>query len=422
MADGIVRAQAAWPGGGAAAAAAFGEVACKGKEVPANVLREDERSWARSALRSVIVRLRLQCFFLVLPEKAVVRLCEAEDSGGPKSPWNCSKKPVQMDLDALRSVIVRLRLQCFFLVLPEKAVVRLCEAEDSGGPKSPWNCSKKPVQMDLDALRSVIVRLRLQCFFLVLPEKAVVRLCEAEDSGGPKSPWNCSKKPVQMDLDALRSVIVRLRLQCFFLVLPEKAVVRLCEAEDSGGPKSPWNCSKKPVQMDLDALRSVIVRLRLQCFFLVLPEKAVVRLCEAEDSGGPKSPWNCSKKPVQMDLDALRSVIVRLRLQCFFLVLPEKAVVRLCEAEDSGGPLLGRVMVVGKKCAANLDLTNGFRMAVNAHPRALRAVVYIYVFWVAVSWAGLLAKVFAPQASLHAYGSPPSRFHMLPVNLAPVDV
>lgn len=38
-----------------------------------------------SALRSVIVRLRLQCFFLVLPEKAVVRLCEAEDSGGPVS-------------------------------------------------------------------------------------------------------------------------------------------------------------------------------------------------------------------------------------------------------------------------------------------------------------------------------------------------
>nr|XP_038025340.1 uncharacterized protein LOC113841927 isoform X2 [Anas platyrhynchos] len=47
MADGIVRAQAAWPGGGAAAA--FGEVACKGKEVPANVLREDERSWTRRA-------------------------------------------------------------------------------------------------------------------------------------------------------------------------------------------------------------------------------------------------------------------------------------------------------------------------------------------------------------------------------------
>ncbi|XP_040399220.1 uncharacterized protein LOC121062981 isoform X2 [Cygnus olor] len=104
---------------------------------------------------------------------------------------------------------------------------------------------------------------------------------------------------------------------------------------------------------------------------------------------------------------ALRSVTVRLRLRCFFLVLPEKAVVRLCEAEDSGGPLLGRLMVVGKKCAANLDLTNGFRMAVNAHPRALQAIAYIYVFWVAVSWAGLPAKVFAPQASLHAYGSPP---------------
>lgn len=84
--------------------------------------------------------------------------------------------------------------------------------------------------------------------------------------------------------------------------------------------------------------------------------------------------------------------------------------------------LLGRFVVVGKKCAANLDLTNGFRMAVNAHPRALQTIVYIYVFWVAVRWAGLPAKVFAPQASLHAYGSPPNRFHMLPISLAPVDV
>uniref|UniRef100_A0A8B9T379 Uncharacterized protein n=1 Tax=Anas platyrhynchos TaxID=8839 RepID=A0A8B9T379_ANAPL len=59
--------------------------------------------------------------------------------------------------------------------------------------------------------------------------------------------------------------------------------------------------------------------------------------------------------------------------------LPEKVVVRLCEAEDSGDvisffQLLGRFVVVGKKCAANLDLTNGFRMAVNAHPRALQTI------------------------------------------------
>ena len=50
------------------------------------------------------------------------------------------------------------------------------------------------------------------------------------------------------------------------------------------------------------------------------------------------------------------------------------------------------------------------------------SVAYIYVFWVAVSWAGRLAKIFAPQELLHVYESPLNGFRLLPVSLATVDV
>ena len=50
------------------------------------------------------------------------------------------------------------------------------------------------------------------------------------------------------------------------------------------------------------------------------------------------------------------------------------------------------------------------------------SVAYIYVFWVAVSWAGHLAKIFAPQELLHMYESPLNGFRLLPVSLATVDV
>uniref|UniRef100_A0A8B9ITI9 Uncharacterized protein n=1 Tax=Amazona collaria TaxID=241587 RepID=A0A8B9ITI9_9PSIT len=38
------------------------------------------------------------------------------------------------------------------------------------------------------------------------------------------------------------------------------------------------------------------------------------------------------------------------------------------------------------------------------------SITYTYVFWVAVSWAGRLAKAFVPQELLHAYKSSPDGF------------
>lgn len=67
-------------------------------------------------------------------------------------------------------------------------------------------------------------------------------------------------------------------------------------------------------------------------------------------------------------------------------------------------------------------MDSGRLWAVNTHPRTLQTTAYISVLRVAVSWAGFLAKIFAPLELLRANGWPPNTFRMLPVGLATVDV
>ncbi|NWY02601.1 HINT1 protein, partial [Nothoprocta ornata] len=62
-----------------------------------------------------------------------------------------------------------------------------------------------------------------------------------------------------------------------------------------------------------------------------------------------------------------------------FLVVPKKPIVRLSEAEDSDESLLGHLMIVGKKCAANLGLTKGFRMVVNEGPEGGQSVYHVHL-------------------------------------------
>ncbi|XP_031467605.1 histidine triad nucleotide-binding protein 1 [Phasianus colchicus] len=62
-----------------------------------------------------------------------------------------------------------------------------------------------------------------------------------------------------------------------------------------------------------------------------------------------------------------------------FLVIPKKPIVRLSEAEDSDESLLGHLMIVGKKCAANLGLTNGFRMVLNEGPEGGQSVYHVHL-------------------------------------------
>ncbi|NXF41539.1 HINT1 protein, partial [Nyctibius bracteatus] len=52
-----------------------------------------------------------------------------------------------------------------------------------------------------------------------------------------------------------------------------------------------------------------------------------------------------------------------------FLVVPKKPIVRLSEAEDSDE----------SKCAANLGLTNGFRMVLNEGPEGGQSVYHVHL-------------------------------------------
>uniref|UniRef100_A0A8C9G0A8 Uncharacterized protein n=1 Tax=Pavo cristatus TaxID=9049 RepID=A0A8C9G0A8_PAVCR len=53
---------------------------------------------------------------------------------------------------------------------------------------------------------------------------------------------------------------------------------------------------------------------------------------------------------------ALRSMIFHPKV---LLAAPEKAFVRLSKTEDSDGPLLGHLMIAGKKCTSNLIPPSG---------------------------------------------------------------
>uniref|UniRef100_A0A2K6SZL2 HIT domain-containing protein n=1 Tax=Saimiri boliviensis boliviensis TaxID=39432 RepID=A0A2K6SZL2_SAIBB len=48
-----------------------------------------------------------------------------------------------------------------------------------------------------------------------------------------------------------------------------------------------------------------------------------------------------------------------------FLVIPKKHISQISAAEDDDESLLGRLMIVGRKCAADLGLNKGYQMVVN---------------------------------------------------------
>uniref|UniRef100_A0A8C8RYR4 Histidine triad nucleotide binding protein 1 n=1 Tax=Pelusios castaneus TaxID=367368 RepID=A0A8C8RYR4_9SAUR len=62
-----------------------------------------------------------------------------------------------------------------------------------------------------------------------------------------------------------------------------------------------------------------------------------------------------------------------------FLVVPKKPIAQLSEAEDSDESLLGHLMIVGRKCAAELGLTKGFRMVVNEGPEGGQSVYHVHL-------------------------------------------
>ncbi|KAG7272903.1 hypothetical protein CRUP_009405, partial [Coryphaenoides rupestris] len=62
-----------------------------------------------------------------------------------------------------------------------------------------------------------------------------------------------------------------------------------------------------------------------------------------------------------------------------FLVVPKKPISQLSQAEDCDAALLGHLMLVAKKCAAQMGLTNGYRVVVNDGPEGAQSVYHIHL-------------------------------------------
>ncbi|XP_021567133.1 histidine triad nucleotide-binding protein 1 isoform X1 [Carlito syrichta] len=62
-----------------------------------------------------------------------------------------------------------------------------------------------------------------------------------------------------------------------------------------------------------------------------------------------------------------------------FLVIPKKHISQISAAEDDDESLLGHLMIVGKKCAANLGLNKGYRMVVNEGSDGGQSVYHVHL-------------------------------------------
>ncbi|XP_038598491.1 histidine triad nucleotide-binding protein 1 [Tachyglossus aculeatus] len=62
-----------------------------------------------------------------------------------------------------------------------------------------------------------------------------------------------------------------------------------------------------------------------------------------------------------------------------FLVIPKKPLARMADAEDADESLLGHLLTVGRRCAAQLGLAGGYRMVVNDGPDGGQSVYHLHL-------------------------------------------
>nr|ABW04620.1 histidine triad nucleotide binding protein [Haliotis diversicolor supertexta] len=62
-----------------------------------------------------------------------------------------------------------------------------------------------------------------------------------------------------------------------------------------------------------------------------------------------------------------------------FLVVPVKPIVRLADAEDADKEILGHLLLVAKKMAAELGLSEGYRVVINDGPDGGQSVYHLHV-------------------------------------------
>eukprot|EP00794_Sanderia_malayensis_P010262 gene10262-11315_t len=62
-----------------------------------------------------------------------------------------------------------------------------------------------------------------------------------------------------------------------------------------------------------------------------------------------------------------------------FLVLPKKAISQLSQAQDCDEKLLGHMMMTVKKVAAQLGVTNGYRVVLNEGKDGAQSVYHLHI-------------------------------------------
>lgn len=74
------------------------------------------------------------------------------------------------------------------------------------------------------------------------------------------------------------------------------------------------------------------------------------------------------------------------RAQTHFLVIPKKHVSQISVAQDDDESLLGHLMIVGRKCAADLGLKKGYQMVVNEDSDEGQSVYHVHLHVPGVGW------------------------------------
>ena len=84
-------------------------------------------------------------------------------------------------------------------------------------------------------------------------------------------------------------------------------------------------------------------------------------------------------KIVHEDDDVLAFHDVNPQAPVHVLIVPKRVIARLSDASVSDEALLGKLLLTAKKIAAELGLTNGYRVVINNGPDAGESVPHLHV-------------------------------------------
>ena len=84
-------------------------------------------------------------------------------------------------------------------------------------------------------------------------------------------------------------------------------------------------------------------------------------------------------KIVYEDDDVLAFHDVNPQAPVHVLIVPKRVIARLTDAAEHDASLLGKLLLTAKKVAAELGLTNGYRVVINNGPDAGESVPHLHV-------------------------------------------